>query len=260
MFRPTTIAFSAWALSASQLGATHPITIAALFMPWFLHEAYIAMITADDKTLNAVEPANTIIIFDLHGVLFKSNVVDMIKVVALSPCAGRVLISLINPLFLYDAFSMYYHHYITEYIIITMCKKYSYLKPCLPLFLRVANLLIPNWRAIEIVEELKARGYTIHLLSNIGENLYADLESQYPDVFKLFDVISIGSKENRYIGKPDPLVFYNYIVTHPGFDKIRILIDDRARNIAFARAFNIAGIHFKSAAGLDKWLRRHGIL
>jgi FMN phosphatase YigB (HAD superfamily) len=260
MFRPIPIAFSAWAISASQLGVTHPIAIAAFVMPWFLYEAYVAMITADDRTLDAVEPANTIIIFDLHGVLFKANVFDMIKVVAFSPCAWRVFISLINPLFLYDIIKMYYHNYITEYIMITICKKYTYLQPCLSLFLRVYNLQIPNWQAIEIVQDLKARGYTLHLLSNIGENLYADLESQYPNIFQLFDATCIGSKENRYIGKPDPLVFYNYIVNYPGRDKMRLLIDDRARNIAFARAFNIAGIHFKSASGLRKWLTRHGIL
>lgn len=260
MFRPIPIAFSAWAISASQLGITHPIAIAAFVMPWFLHEAYIATITADDRTLDAVEPANTIIIFDLHGVLFKANVFDMIKVVALSPCSWRIFTSLINPFFLYDIVKLRYHNYIPEYIIVTMCKKYSYLQPCLPLMLRVANLQIPNWRAIEIAEELKSRGYTLHLLSNIGETLYADLESQYPDVFKLFDVICIGSKVNHYIGKPDPLVFYNYIVNYPGRDKMRLLIDDRARNIAFARAFNIAGIYFKSASGLRKWLSRHRIL
>lgn len=260
MFRPTAIAISACALSASKLGVMHPITIAALFMPWFLHEAYIATITADDRTLDAIEPANTIIIFDLHGVLFKANVFDMIKVVAFSPCSWRVFTSLINPFFLYDMAKLRYHNYIVEYIMVTMSKKYTYLQPCLPLLLRVANLQIPNWRAIEIAEDLKARGYTLHLLSNIGETLYADLESQYPDVFKLFDAICIGSKTNHYIGKPDPLVFYNYIVNYPGRDKMRLLIDDRARNIAFARAFNIAGIHFKSASGLRKWLRRHRIL
>jgi hypothetical protein len=259
MLRPT-ITFSAWALSASKLGSMHPITIASLVMPWFLYEAYIAIISADDRMLDAVEPSNTIIIFDLHGVLFKANVFDMIKVVAFSPCSWRIFTSLINPFFIYDVVKLRYHNYIPEYIIITICKKYTYLQPCLPLLLRVANLQIPKWRAIEIVEELKSRGYTLHLLSNIGEHLYADLESQYPDVFKLFDVICIGSKANHYIGKPDPLVFYNYIVTYPGRDKMRLLIDDRPRNIAFARAFNIAGIHFKSTSGLRKWLERHGIL
>ena len=260
MFRPTIIAFSAGTLSASQLGITHPVTIAAFFMPWFLHEAYVAMISVNDKILNAIEPANAIIIFDLHGVLFKANVIDMIKVMIFSPCAGRIFISLMNPFFIYDALKMRYQNYIVEYIIITMCKKYTYLQPCLPLLLRVANVQIPNWHAIEIVQDLKSRGFTIHLFSNIGEHLYADLESQYPDVFRMFDAVCLSSKTIHYIGKPDPLAFYTYIVTYPGHDKIRLMIDDRARNIACARAFNIAGIYFKSASGLHKWLQRHGIL
>lgn len=260
MFRPSTIALSTWALSASQFGFTHPVTIAAFMLPWFLHEAYVAMITADDRTLNSISPENTIIIFDLHGVLFKSNVIDMIKVIAFSPCSGRVLISILNPFFLYDMCKLYYHNYIVEYIIITLCKKYSYLQPCLPLLLRVANLQIPNWKTIEIVEELKIRGYTLHLFSNIGEHLFADLQEQYPDIFRLFESITIGSKANRYFGKPDPLVFYNYIVSHPDRDKQRLMIDDRASNIAFARAFNIAGIQYRSAGRLLKWFRKHGIL
>jgi FMN phosphatase YigB (HAD superfamily) len=260
MFRPSTIATSTWAISASHFGFVHPITIAALILPWVLYEAYVAMITADEKTLDAVSPANTIIIFDLHGVLFKSDVFGMFKLIAFSPCAWRIFIHFLNPFFLYDLFELHHHKYIFEYYLLFLTKKYESLQPCLPLLFRAANLQIPVWKTIELVSQLKNRGYTVHLFSNIGEHLYADLDEQYPDIFRLFDAIYIGSKENNYRGKPHPLVFYNYIAAHPANGKQRLLIDDKARNIAFARAFNIAGIRYRSAASLQKWFKRHGIL
>lgn len=260
MFRPSTIALSTWAISAASLGFIHPVTIAAFVLPWFIYQAYAAMITADDRTLRDISPTNTIILFDLHGVLFKSDTLAMIKLIILSPCAGQIFLHLINPFFLYDVFQLYCHVYITEYYILYLCKKYDSLQPCMPLLLRVANQQIPAWKTIALVRQLKERGYTLHLFSNIGEHLFADLHEQYPDIFSLFDAISIGSKENNYRGKPHPTVFYNYIITHPAHDKQRLLIDDRARNIAFARAFNIAGIRYRSAASLQKWFKAHGIL
>jgi len=260
MFRASTIILSSWALSASHLGFLHPVTIAALALPWFLYEAYTAMITADDKTLDSVSPEHTIIIFDMHGVLFKSNVFDMIKVIAFSPCAGRIFLHCLNPFFLYELIDLRLQHYIPEYCILFLAKKYDSLQPCVPLLLRVANLQIPQWKTIDLVQQLKNRGYKLHLFSNIGEHLFADLQEQYPDLFSLFDAISIGSPVNNYRGKPHPSAFYHYIVTHPAHGKQRLLIDDSARNIAFARAFNIAGIRYRSAGSLLKWFKSHGIL
>ncbi len=263
MFRPSTTSTmlcSTWALSAANFGLLSPITIAALVVPWFIYQSYVAAITADDKTLDAVCPANTIIIFDLHGVLFRSDFLGMIKLILFSPCAGKVFLHIINPFFLYDIFKLYSHSYITEYWILFLCKKYSSLQPCLPLFLRAANLQIPSWKTIHLVHQLKDMGYTLHLFSNIGPNLFADLEAQYPEVFLPFDAICIGSAENNYLGKPHPSAFHRYIVTHPSHGKQRLLIDNRARNIAFARAFHIAGIRYRSAASLQRWFKAHGIL
>ncbi len=260
MFRPSTIATSTWALSAAHFGFLHPMTIAAFILPWFIYKSYVAMITADDKTLEAVSPENTIIIFDLHGVIFKSDVAGMINLILFSPCAGRLIIQCFNPFFLYDAFQLRRNLYIAEYLILFLGTKYESLQPCLPLFLRAANLQIPAWKTIDIVRQLKERGYTVHLFSNIGESLFADLQEQHPEIFSLFDAITTGSKENKYKGKPHPAVFYNYIVNHPSHGKQRLLIDDKARNIAFARAFNIAGIRYRSAASLLNWFKTHGIL
>ena len=263
MFRSSTtstIVCSTWALSAANFGFLSPITIAALVVPWFIYQSYVAIITADDKTLDAVTPANTIIIFDLHGVLFKSDVIGMIKLIMFSPCAGRVFLHAINPFFLYDLFQLRRQNYIAEYWIFFLCKKYDSLQPCLPLFLKAANLQIPSWKTINLVRQLNERGYILHLFSNIGVNLFTDLDAQYPEVFAIFDVISIGTKENNYLGKPHPSAFHHYIVAHPSHGKQRLLIDNRARNIAFARAFHIAGIRFRSAAILQRWFKNHGIL
>ena len=84
--------------------------------------------------------------------------------------------------------------------------------------------------------------------------------SAIPEVFLPFDAICIGSAENNYLGKPHPSAFHHYIVTHPSHGKQRLLIDNRARNIAFARAFHIAGIRYRSAASLQRWFKADGIL
>lgn len=260
MFRSSTAVYSTWALTAANFGFFSPITITAVILPWFIYQSYVAIITADDKTLDAVTPENTIIIFDLHGVLFNSDLFGMIKLIAFSPCSGRIFLHCINPFFLYDILQLYRNKYIGEYYLIFITKKYESLKPCLPILLRAANLQIPSWKTVNLIRQLKSRGYTLHLFSNIGEYLFADLDEHYPDIFELFDAIVTGSKENNYLGKPHPSVFYNYIITHPSHGKQRLLIDDQARNIAFARAFNIAGIRYRSPAILQKWLKKHGIL
>lgn len=260
MFRGSTIALSVWAVSAAHFGFIHPVTIAAFVLPWFIYQAYAAMITADDTTLNNVSPATTIIVFDLHGVLFKSDVKGMIELILHSPCARPFLLQCLNPFFIYDVFQLYRHLYIGEHYILYLCNKYESIQPCLPLFLNAANLQIPSWQTIDLVRQLKARGYTLHLFSNIGEHLYTELHARYPDIFGLFDVTVIGSKENNYHGKPHPKVFFNYITNHPAQGKQRLMIDDKARNIAFARAFNIAGIRYRSAASLQKLFLKHHIL
>ena len=171
MFRSSTTSTmlcSTWALSAANFGFLSPITIATLVVPWFIYQSYVAAITADDKTLDAVCPANTIIIFDLHGVLFRSDFLGMIKLILFSPCAGKVFLHIINPFFLYDIFKLYNHSYITEYWIFFLCKKYSSLQPCLPLFLRAANLQIPSWKTIHLVISSKIWGTRSIFFQTLG--------------------------------------------------------------------------------------------
>lgn len=58
----------------------------------------------------------------------------------------------------------------------------------------------PNQPIIELIKELKSKGYKIILHSNIGDDSLKKLQDQFPD-FKLFDAYRICNKESDYASK-----------------------------------------------------------
>lgn len=105
-------------------------------------------------------------------------------------------------------------------------------KPKLAKLVRdIAHSKVPIKGIEFVLRDLKARGYTLHLLSNMGK---ADLEfytKKYPHIFDLFD----GALVVEYIPgqavlkKPSPAYFDLYRSRFPT-NKRLLLIDDKKEN------------------------------
>ena len=93
---------------------------------------------------------------------------------------------------------------------------------------------------IELVNELKARGYKLYVLSNMSKE-YIDYLRTFP-VFDNFDEQIVSCEVG--IGKPDRRI-YEYLLSHCELDPSEtIFIDDRKDNVDAAEEVGITPFHF----------------
>lgn len=93
---------------------------------------------------------------------------------------------------------------------------------------------------IELVNELKARGYKLYVLSNMSKE-YIDYLRTFP-VFDNFDEQIVSCEVG--IGKPDRRI-YEHLLAHCNLDPAEtIFIDDRKDNVDAAEEVGITPFHF----------------
>lgn len=207
-----------------------------------------------------VKPQNTIIAFDLHGVLFLADYKSIAKHFWNGKNKIKLCIILLNPLIWIDVIKLRLKKSVAEQYIIGLAKKYNSLKPYVPLGIQIANSQRPIAQTIEIVKKLKEKGYSLALFSNIGAEIFQDLRQKFPDIFTHFDILSLPSEQNGYIRKPFKKAFINFISSCKKQKKQIIFVDDKKKNIATAQSNNILGIHFRSPHQLQRKLEDLGIL
>ncbi len=199
---------------------------------------------------------NYIIAFDLHGVLFNHDYKKMFQTLWECKQKWKLALGLANPFVWLDAFKLLYKKSIAEEYVVKIGNKYSFLKPFISTGLKFLNQQKPNVKTIKIVTNLKDAGYTLHLFSNIGPQLFTDLKSEYPQLFNNFSEICIPLKENNYLSKYTLQAFTNYLNKHNKKNKSVLFIDDKLKNIKLAQKQNIETIHFKSAEQLSIGLKK----
>jgi FMN phosphatase YigB (HAD superfamily) len=107
---------------------------------------------------------------------------------------------------------------------------------------------------------MHARGYTLHVASNLGTAVYEDFKTLYPELFCYFDVVHIAYWDGpRIIKKPNPAFFENYLEQHNLDPSTILFIDDKQYNIDAAATMGIQGIHFKNLKQLITELKNHNI-
>lgn len=93
---------------------------------------------------------------------------------------------------------------------------------------------------VELIKELKERGYKLYVLSNMSKEYIAYLR-RFP-VFELFDFQVVSCEIG--LGKPDHRI-YEYLLSHCQLDPSEtIFIDDRNDNVEAAAEFGITPFHF----------------
>ncbi len=126
-----------------------------------------------------------------------------------------------------------------------------------------ATIEKPMTFTVNILQELKRRGYTHYIGSNIGPEFFIDLQKRMSDIFNddLFNLT--GSQfavydNGRELCKPSILFFQEFIDKN-NIDLTKthvIFIDDKEENVKAARKIGFIGIHYKNHMQLRQELRK----
>ena len=93
---------------------------------------------------------------------------------------------------------------------------------------------------VELIKELKAKGYKVYVLSNMSKE-YIEFLRKLP-VFDLFDKQVVSCE--IHLGKPDRRI-YEYLLDYCALDPAEtIFIDDRKDNVDAAAELGIIPFHF----------------
>jgi len=204
-----------------------------------------------------MSPHNTVIVFDLHGVLFKHDYKKMAISILKHPQKLKLLLAVLSPSLWIDTIKLLKKGAIAEEFLVGLADNHHRLKPFVPFLIRVSNMQIPQKPVLELCKKLKNQGYKLYILSNIGSIIFQDFKKRFPEIIKLFHGITIPSRETGYIHKPDPLAFSQFTDKNDLQSKKIIFIDDKRKNVKKALELEIWAILFKSTENLETELKMY---
>lgn len=196
---------------------------------------------------------DTIFVFDLHGVIFKLDPIQVIKEAILLPNKLKLLSLIFHPIFIANSIYSLLNGSVAEKIVLGFDKKFPNLG-VMHNGLRILNCQIPIKQSVDIIKDLKKAGYKVYVLSNIGEHSLGILKNKFPEVFSYFDGIMGTKNEDDYIQKPNPLAFEKYLTKFEQDKEKLIFIDDQMKNVLSAKNCGISAIIFTSPYNLRKRL------
>lgn len=211
---------------------------------------------------SAVTPDSTVIVFDLHNVVFKS-VRRKIVFSCLRLLRKGTWRYTLNPALWYKVYRIRSQSQVAEDIFHKVTALYPDLARFRNDFIRLTNTQKPIRGVVDLISKLKERGYKIYVLSNIGKDTFVELCLKYPDISKQFDGAFTASAEHNYLHKPHMDFFEQfkqYLKDQGEGDKQILFIDDLKKNLAAAASCNIAGVHYRSSRRLFSEFRNLQIL
>jgi FMN phosphatase YigB (HAD superfamily) len=213
--------------------------------------------------MNTVQQPS-IILWDVHEVLCTRNIFHWIYLFFVYPKKWRVICSL--DWYIISLFFRYLLHVLhirraelsSEELITYASKKKKY--EIVEIAVRIGCDYVPVPGITKLVQVLHARGYTMHIASNLGESVYHTFKTMYPELFSYFTVVHIAYWSGPcIIKKPNPWFFKTYLEKNNLHAADVIFIDDKQYNIDAAATVGINGIWFKNVKQLTKALREIGI-
>jgi FMN phosphatase YigB (HAD superfamily) len=209
-----------------------------------------------------INPHTTLIAFDLHDVVFRRNLSEVMWRTLGVTCRGMIFYAL-NPFFWYKARKCGAGTEITENVYKKLTAEYPGLIRFQEDFYAVANAHRPIPEMIEIIDTLKALGYSLYILSNIGGDTFQAFKAKYPEILGKFDGAYTPCTANNYNHKPNMSFFTefkNYVAGLGHDNKQIVFIDDMKKNLDGARACSIAGVHCTSTQRVKNTLEQLRVL
>lgn len=203
-------------------------------------------------------PANSIFIFDIHGVLFMHDYRCMLAVFWQSPIKWRLLKTIFNPRFIYHMVKFSYYRTLEEAFFLYFSKTANETADVWQLFIEIANCQHVNWPMIKLVHQLKDHGYQLGILSNISEEVFLDLQQRFSSIFALFDPIITASAYNSFVTKPNPQV-YKHLLLELAVHESIMFIDDNQKNVCGSLPFGIIALKYSDMHKLKEQLIALGI-
>ena len=111
--------------------------------------------------------------------------------------------------------------------------------------------------SVEIVGELRDRGYQLCALSNWSAETFVRVRETF-SFFEWFHAIVISGEER--VLKPDPRIYATVLARAGRRAEECVFVDDSATNVAAARALGFDGIVFTSPSALRSVLRDRELL
>ena len=205
-----------------------------------------------------MDSSNTILAFDLHSVIFTFNYKEALSIIFKWPDKLTLFLCAFKIRLVWKCFALLFHNPTDEeYFALFQ----QYCPKLLPLIIKLFNAFRPIKTMVDLLKELKAKGYELHIVSNIGERRFEFLKKRYPDIIALFDKAKITNSDVQHlIKKPSHEYFISYLKDYNSDHRSIIFIDDKEQNIEAATKAGIIGIRFISADKLRCIFSKLGIL
>ncbi|HKU46267.1 MAG TPA: HAD family phosphatase [Burkholderiales bacterium] len=116
--------------------------------------------------------------------------------------------------------------------------------------------LVPFPETVDLLYRLKARGYPLYCLSNMGHASIDYLERRHR-FFEVFAGKVISCRVN--LCKPDAAIFEHALRSYGLKPRETVFIDDVEKNVSAAAQLGIRTIHLRDVAHLERELRALGV-
>ena len=197
-------------------------------------------------------PKNTLIVFDIHGVLFRFSFSRLIKEFFNVQNKRKLIFMLIKPSVLFNSIKIYKQYRTPEACFFKLSELYPEFKEYRNDMITILNCqqMIPS--TVEMVKDLYLYGYPMHIMSNIGEKTYKDLEQKNPEVFKYFKEKHFTKASEDYSSKHKKDFFEKKMPTK---NKNVVFIDNSRKNTRSAKSLGFKTILYKGKDSLIKGLQ-----
>lgn len=181
-----------------------------------------------------------VFLFDIHGVITKTDAADIYKTVIRSSHTWSTLGTILgHPIQFGNTLINARKAAFSE-------QRFEFLADQMPQFDKVREefYALSNGHlqeeTIQIIKELHAAGYHLYIASNAGPGTLKWLQEHYPDLMSLFTGIIVPTPENGFLAKPSKAYFAHARTTidaQEGASSRIIFIDDSKANVQGAQQY-----------------------
>jgi HAD superfamily hydrolase (TIGR01509 family) len=119
------------------------------------------------------------------------------------------------------------------------------------------DIFTPNPAAIGVLEQAKAAGYKLLLLSNTDPERFGFVRRRFPAI-ALFDRFVLSYE--LHLLKPDPAIYLAAARAAASEPRECVFIDDMEQNVTGAVEAGLAGLHYRPETDLAAELHRLGLV